>query len=272
MEDLFKNIGDFFSKQCLYILLGIFVFIIGLFAIRGIKITCTKIFKRQNKDSSQASFIISMIDFVLKIVLLIISLSIMNVNSTSILAVISTCAIAIGLALKDSLSNIASGIIIVYNKPFKESDFVDINGISGNIISINLFNTILCTTDNKKIVIPNSTVLNNPLTNYDSRPTRRVDFIFSVSYQSDIEKVKNVIKEIINKHDKILKHPEPFVRLNTQSSITLDFAVKVWVMNPDYWTVYFDLTEQVYSAFKKNKIGIAVNQLEVNIKKQGTKK
>lgn len=267
MKQFFQDILNFFTSQGMYILLGILVFVAGLFAIKYIKKLCVKIFKRKNADGSKVSFVISIIDFLLKIVLLIVSLSIMNVNSTSILAVISTCGIAIGLALKDSLSNLASGIIIVYSKPFKEGDLVDINGNLGKVVGINLFNTLLCTVDNKKIVLPNSTVLNSPLTNYDSRPTRRVDFTFSVAYGTDLKKAKKVILDAISKHSKILKTPEPTVRLLAHNTSSLDFAVKVWTMTADYWDVFYDMNENVYEAFVKNNIVIPFNQLDVHITK-----
>lgn len=267
MNEFLDSIIDFFKTQFLYILLGILVLIIGLFIIKIIKKIITKSYRKRNKDGSQLSFILSILDLLLKIVVLIISLSVMNFNTTSLIAVVSTCGVAIGLALKDSLSNIASGIIIIYNKPFKEGDYIDIDAVSGKVISINIFNTVLWTTDNKSVVIPNSTVVNNPVINYDSRPTRRVDFTFSVAYGSDMKKVSKVILEVIEKQNKILKDPSPFVRMSKQAFSAVEFSVKVWTMSNDYWDVYYDMIELVYDAFVNNNISIPFEQLDVHINK-----
>jgi small conductance mechanosensitive channel len=169
------------------------------------------------------------------------------------------------LALQGSLSNFASGFLIILFRPFKVGDYVEAGGVSGVISKISIFTTDLNTVDNKKIIVPNSKIMDGTITNYSAEETRRVDFSFGVGYGSDIKKVNEIIAGVIEKHELILKDPAPFVRLGKLNDSSLDFTVRVWAKTGDYWAVYFDLTEQVKTEFDKNKINIPYPQMDVHL-------
>lgn len=267
MENFWDNVLNFLSNQGLKIILGIAAFFVGLLLVKLAKKIIKNFLRKKKIDGSRISFTLAIIDVLLKIVVVILSLSIMNVDTTSLLAVVSTCGVAIGLALKDSLSNIASGIIIMYNSPFKEGDYVKVNQDEGNVIGINLFSTTLKTADNKKIILPNSSVLNNPLVNYNAMPTRRIDMIFTIAYGNNIENVKNIFNEIIKNNNLILNVPKYDLQIENLTTTNIEVLLKVWVKNEHYWKVYYYLNYEVYKYFNNNDVTLPINKMNVNVKK-----
>ena len=174
-------------------------------------------------------------------------------------------ALAVGLALKDSLSNLANGVMLIEMKPFKEGDFVEIDGMSGNVQSVGLLTTQLLTPDNKKVILPNSKITSASIVNYNVRPTRRVDWEFTVSYDSDVDEVKRVLQSVLNEHPKILSEPDTTVRLHRHDESALAFVVRAWVNTPDYWDVFWDVNENALKALKDAGIEIPYPQMDVHI-------
>ena len=192
---------------------------------------------------------------------------VLGVPATSFITILASCGVAVGLALQGSLSNFAGGLMILFFKPFKVGDYIEASGESGTVAEISVVYTVLLTPDNKRITIPNGALTNSVIENYSSEPTRRVDFTFTADYNNDIEKVKAVIDEVINAHPAALKDPAPFVRLSAHSENALTYTARVWVKSADYWTVFFDVTENVKLAFDKNNIKIPYPQLDVHLDK-----
>jgi small conductance mechanosensitive channel len=185
----------------------------------------------------------------LKLLVIVTAIYTAGVEMTTFVAVIGAAGLAVGLALQGSLSNLAGGVLIIALRPFKVGDYVEGASQSGTVTEIGLFYTHLTTPDNKAVIIPNSNMANSSLVNYGVFPTRRVDLDFSVSYNSQIKLVKEVIMEVVSKNVMIMKDPEPFIRLARHGASSLDFKLRVWVKSEDYWDVYFTLIEDVKEAF-----------------------
>ena len=228
--------------------------ILGIIVIKIILKITKKVMNKKEVDAAVSSFILSLLKACLWVLLVITTLSQVGVQTTSFIAVIGAAGLALGLALQGSLSNFAAGFLIILMRPFKVGDVVDSAGNLGVIDGISMFNTVLKTFDNRRIIIPNSQIMNGIITNVTAEDTRRVDFLFSVAHSNDIQKVKNIILNIIEKHELTLKDPAPFVRMSNLTNISMDFTVRAWSKTTDYWSVFFDLNEQVKEAFNTNDI------------------
>ena len=186
---------------------------------------------------------------------------------TSMIALISTFGLALGLALQGGLSNIAGGLMILIFKPFKVGDYIDTHTDSGTVVDINIFYTVLLTPDNKEISLPNGSLSNSNIINYSAKKKRRIDLKYTVSYECDIDKVKKVINKVLDNETLILKDEDTFVRLGEHADSALVFYVRVWTLSKDYWDVYFNLNENIKREFDKNNIEIPYPQIDVHMKK-----
>ena len=261
IRDLSLKSSDFLVK----VVISLIILIIGYRIIAGLEKRLKKPGRLKKIDPTVKSFVISFITISLKILLIVIVLSIVGVPMASLVTIIGSCAVAIGLALQGGLSNIAGGLMILLFKPFKVGDFIETNSFQGTVKSITMFYTTITTIDNKIVQLPNGNLSNNNIINFSANPTRRVDINLSVSYSSDIEKVKKVINGVIDKEKLILKDEEKFVRLTKHDESALIFTLRVWVLTEDYWTVYFNLLENIKKEFDKNNIEIPFNQLDVHM-------
>lgn len=264
-NDLFKKIADFFADSWFNIVAVIAIFVIGGILISLFAKLLMKIIYATKFDNASGGFFVAIFKVVLWVFLLFACANILGIDGNSFLVAFSTVALAVGLALKDSLANIANGILIVVNKPFKKGDYVSIGSTEGTIKKITILTTELTTVDNKRVVVPNSTVSSSTIINYSSNPTRRLEMIYSVSYDSDMRKVKEVLYDVISNYEYTLKTPAPFIFMCAHSSSSIDFKVRIWVDNIDYWNAFFGLNERVFEAFKANNIEIPYNKLDVNI-------
>ncbi len=244
--------------------------ILLLIGFRIIKMLTKKLKKAKVFDkieSSTKNFMFKVLDVAAKILLVILAASILGVPMASVVAVIGSAGLAIGLALEGSLGNIASGVVLMVTKPFKEGDFIVVGGADGGTVDdIGIFYTSITTPDKRRIVYPNSAVAGATIVNVSAEKERRVDLVFSTSYNADVQTVKNCINGIIDKHILIKKDPEPFVRLSKHADSALEFTVRVWTDAADYWAVYFDLLEQVKAEFDAKGIEIPYPQMDVHIK------
>ena len=218
-------------------------------------------------EKSVQTFIVSFINILLKCLVLITGLAYLGIPMTSLITLFGTASLAVGLALQGGLTNMVGGLMILIFKPFKVGDYVDTHVDSGTVSEISIFYTTLVTPDNKSIVLPNGNLANSAIVNYSHFEKRRLDIDFSVSYNSDVDKVKKVILEVINSEEKILKNEDIFVRLTSHADSALVFSTRVWVKNEDYWNVKFNMLENVKIAFDKNKIEIPYPQLDVHMDK-----
>ena len=266
MEDIIKNLSNKSVDFVIKIIGGLLILIIGFKVINLIESKLKKPHKLSKLDQTVRTFLISFTTISLKILLIVIFLSIIGIPMASLVTIVGSCAVAIGLALQGGLSNIAGGLMILIFKPFKVGDYISVNGYEGIVKSITMFYTVMTTLDNKTIQLPNGNLSNSNITNYSANNERRVDIDLSVSYNTDIEKVKKIINNIVDKHELILQDKEKFIRLSKHDTSALVFTLRVWVKTSDYWKVYFDLMEEIKKQFDKNNIEIPFNQLDVHMK------
>ena len=265
MEDIIKDLSVKSSSFLVNIVIALIVMIVGFRIVAGIEKRLKKPHKFSKLDPSVKSFLISFVVIALKVLLMIIVLSIVGVPMASLVTIVGSCAVAIGLALQGGLSNIAGGLMLLIFKPFKVGDFISACGCDGTVKSITMFYTTIVTVDNKVIQLPNGNLSNSSITNFSANGKRRVDIDVSVAYKSDIDKVKNILNKIVDNHELVLQDEEKFCRLKTHGNSALVFVLRVWVNTPDYWTVYFDLMESIKKEFDKNHIEIPFDQLDVHM-------
>lgn len=264
-DRLVDKLVEFATTTGFKLLAVILIVIIGMKAIKWMKKWIRTSPKLDKIDSSLRSFAVSFLSVVGYALLFVTALMILGVPATSFVAVLTTCAAAIGLALQGSLSNFAGGIMILLFKPFKVGDYIEAAGESGTVSEISVVYTEILTVDNKRITIPNGTLTNSVIENYSSEKLRRVDLTFNTAYDCDIEKVKEIIGKVIEAHPMALKNPEPFVRLSAHNESALTYTVRIWCKNADYWDVNFDIIENVKKAFDENGITIPYNQIDVHV-------
>lgn len=266
MEEIIKNLSDKSVDFVLKVIGALLVLIIGFRIISFIEDKLKKPHKFNKLDASVKGFIISFITISLKILLIIVVLSIIGVPMASLVTIVGSCAVAIGLALQGGLSNIAGGLMLLIFKPFKVGDFISVNGMDGTVKTITMFYTTITSVDNKIIQLPNGNLSNSNIINYSANKTRRVDIDLSVSYNTDIDKVKKIVSKIIDKHELILQENEKLIRLKKHDESALVFTLRVWTETKNYWIVYFDLMENIKKEFDKNNIEIPFNQIDVHMK------
>ncbi len=202
----------------------------------------------------------------LKIIVVVCLIGYLGIDTSGLTALIASVGVCIGLAVNGALSNLAGGVLIIITRPFKIDDYIEALGYSGTVTDIRITNTKLVTPDNKVFYLPNGTLANAEIVNYSEKDLRRVDFMFSIGYSNDFEKAKRIITDICVAHELVLEDPKPFVRVKEHGSSSINITARAWAKNSDYWTVYFDVTEAVKTAFDKEGIEIPFNQLDVNIK------
>ncbi len=248
------------------ILLALITLLVGLNLIKWVMKIMTKKFDRINMDMSLRSFLISISDALLKVLLAISIASMLGVEMTSFVAIIGAAGLAVGLALQGSLSNFAGGVLILILKPFKVGDYIEAGGYSGTVQEIQIFYTILTTPDNTKIIVPNANLSNSGTINYSANPTRRLNLKFGVGYEDDVFKVKDVLMKIAKEHEQILSDPEPQVLLGEHGDSSVVFYFRAWTKTSDYWKVYFEIMERVKIEFDKENINIPYPQMDVHMK------
>ena len=263
---IWQDIKDFFTGNG-WAILGFFVtLIVGFIIVKLLIKLCRKLLSKTKLERIAQKFILSIVKVALYLIWILILLSELGISITGIVAALSAAVLAVGLALQDSLANLANGIIIVSGKFFKEGDYIYVDGVEGTVKNINLLSTTILTSDNKTITLPNSHIVNNPMTNFNREKTRRVDLEFDVAYDTDVEKAKSVINEVVQSDGRIYLEPKPFMGLKSLNENSIKIVLNVWVDNEDYWDVYYYLIENIFNQLKKNNISIPFNQLEVRLK------
>lgn len=267
-EKLLKLLEDLIPTALQYgkmLIVAIVMLVVGFWiikkAVKGIK----KIMSNKKIDNTLAPFIISLADIAMKTLLIVSTISYVGIPMTSFVAILGAAGLAIGMAFSGTLQNFAGGIIILVFKPFKVGDFIEAQGYSGTVKEIQIFTTILTTGDNKTIIIPNGGLSTGSLTNYSTQTARRVDFTFGIGYNDDIDKAYAAIKAVIDRNDKILKDPAPFMAVSNLGASSVDIVCRLWVDSADYWTVYFYMNEFVKKEFDAQNISIPYPQQDIHI-------
>lgn len=241
------------------------VLVIGLWVIKAIVKAVARGLDKSKVDDSLVPFVKSLIGVLLKLLLGISVLGMLGIEMTSFIAILGAAGLAIGMALSGTLQNFAGGVIILLFKPFKVGDVIDAQGHIGKVSAIQIFNTILKTADNKTIIIPNGGLSTSSMVNFSTEEQRRVDWTFGIAYGDDVDKAKHVIKSLCDADDRILKDPEVFIALSALADSSVNFAVRAWVMAPDYWDVFFAMNEKIYKTFGQENLNIPFPQMDVHV-------
>ena len=249
------------------VIFALIVFFIGYFIIKALQNPLKKWLVKLKIDLSFHAFILSLAKITLTVLLGMSCLEMSGlVKATSLVTALSAVGLAVSLAVKDSLSNLAGGMTVLFTKPFEVGDFVDVCGYSGTVTEIGIAHTMLKTVDNKVIYLPSADVAKAQITNYSKEPIRRLDIKFSIGYQDDFEKAEKVILDTAEKSGLILQEPAaPFARVCAHSASSIDIQFRVWVKSENYWDLHFYMYEQVKKAFDESGISIPFNQLDVHI-------
>ena len=260
-----EGVYNWFISAFPKLIAGLIIFIIGWWLTKIICKIVVRAMSRAKVDKTVISFLNSTANAVLKVLVILCVLSTIGFDITTLIATVSAATVAIGLALKDSLANVASGTLIIINKKLKVGDYIETEGLKGNIVKIDMMYTTLCTYDNKEILIPNSRLTSNNITNYFVREERRVDLIIPISYAEDVEKARKIIMDLINNYEPILKEKYNRVAVEKLNESSVDLSVWVWCTSQDYWKVFYSIQENIKTALEQNGISIPFNQLDVHL-------
>jgi small conductance mechanosensitive channel len=252
------------------IVAAVVIFLVGRWLAHILVNIVRKALAQTDMEDTLESFLCNILNVFLMAVVLIATISALGVETTSLLAVLGAAGLAVGLALQGSLSNFAAGVLLVAFRPYRVGDFIDAAGVTGTVDDVQIFTTILKTPDNKKVIVPNSQIMNGIITNFSAHDTRRVDLVVGCSYGDDIDKVYSVLKDIIDKDERILSDPAPSIALNTLADSSVNFNVRPWVNKADYWDVYNDVTEQVKRRFDQEGLNIPFPQRDVHVYQHGS--
>jgi len=271
MEDFWSDFVNFFNTTGWKILLVISLLIVVSFIIKFLMKGLQRLLYKTTIDNSVVSFVVSILKIILWILLIFSCASILELSTSSLIVCLSSLALAIGLALKDSFANLTNGLFIIYNKSFKRGDHIRIDDIEGKVQNIKLLSTELITFDNRKLIIPNSKFTTESIVNYTALPTRRIDMKFSVAYGLDMDYVEKVLLKTFEKTPLILSYPKTSVFISEHGSSSVEWTVWTWVATEDYWTMWKAIPKIVYQAFEKADIDIPFNQLDVHFENKATK-
>ena len=252
------------------IMTALAIFFIGKFAIRLVVSGISKIMRKQAVDKTLEKFICNLVSMTLHVVVVIAAIGAMGIQTTSFIAIFGAAGLAVGLALQGSLSNFASGVLIILFRPYRVGDYIEAAGIAGSVEQVQILTTILKTGDNKQIIVPNSQVMNSIITNYSTSDTRRVDLTVGVSYADDLDKVRKTLEGLIANEHRILDEPATLIAVSELADSSVNFIVRPWVKSPDYSSVKFDLTEAIKKRFDQEGISFPFPQLDVHLYKQGS--
>ena len=264
LEKMINSLVEQGSHLGWTIIKAILVFIVGRFVIQMINKLVRRILTKRDFDPSVKTFVGSLVNVTLMILLIISVVGALGVQTTSFAALLASAGVAVGMALSGNLSNFAGGLIILLFKPYKVGDYIESQGVGGTVREIQIFHTILLTPDNKNIYIPNGSLSSGVVTNFGKEPTRRVDWTFGVEHGCDYEHVKSVIESVLAQDARILNEPAPFIALSALADSCVNVVVRAWVKSPDYWGVYFDTNKAVYATFNARGIGFPFPQLTVH--------
>ena len=267
MNEFLKSIKDYFLSGGVDLVRGITIILAGFMIIRlFIRFLKRNLYKKKNVDKTLPNFIISLVNIALIFILVIYALVLLGVTPDSIVTIFSVFSLGVSLALQDTITSLANGIIIIVTKPFVEGEYVSFSGTEGKVVSISMFNTVLKTFDGMMVTIPNSTITSENVKNYSRLPTRRIDILVPVGYGTDIGLLHKVIDEVLATQTKILSEPAPQLVLKDYGDSNLNYSLRAWVPTEVFWDIYFALTESILLALRKADISIDYNQYDVHIK------
>lgn len=286
-QSFWSGIGEQAIHFGIKVLMALIIFAVGYWLTRVVKKILIRFFTRHKTEGTIASFVVSLVNIVLMLVLVIITISTLGIDTTSFAALLAAGGMAIGMALSGTVQNFAGGIMLLIFKPFKAGDFIEAMGYSGTVMSVSIVSTKILTTDNRVIILPNGTLFNGTINNYSAQPLRRVDIEVSVEYGSDADACIELLQQLILEDSRVLTSkdkrphtsstsavdlhsapiPDPFVGLLSLNSNDITFVTRSWVLAENYWDVRFDLQKRFYTELPKHGFGFAYPHMDVTIVK-----
>jgi len=248
------------------IVTALLIFVIGRWLARLLVKMARRLMQKSQVDAMLIDFIANIAYALLLVIVVLSALDQLGVKTTSALAILGAAGLAVGLSLQNSLSNFASGVMLIVFRPFKTGDYVEAGGTSGIVEAISLFTTRMRTGDNREVIVPNGQIYSGTITNYSARDTRRIDMLFSIGYEDDIKLAKTLIESALGQESRILADPAPAIMVIELGASSVDLAVRPWVNSADYWLVRSDLLESIKAAFDANGISIPYPQQDIHIK------
>lgn len=260
-----KFLGEHAVGIVTKIIIALVIFYIGRWLIRKIKKVMARIFARRNVDSSARIFLNNMVSILLNVMLLVIIIGLLGLNMTGLVAIFAAAAFAIGMALSGTLSNFAGGVLILLQKPYRLGDYIEAQGFGGTVKAIQLFNTIITTSDNKTIIIPNGPLSTGTINNFSRQFTRRVEWIIGISYGDDFDQAAKIISAILDKDERILGRKGYTIAIGELGSSSVRVVIRCWVHSPVFWDVYYDINRLLYIELPANGINFPSSQMDVRI-------
>ncbi|GLT13426.1 mechanosensitive ion channel domain-containing protein [Vibrio algivorus] len=262
----FSHSSDLLIQYSINIFLALCILLVGTFLVKFIHKGVVNLLETKSVDSAVVQFISSFIRYALLVMVFIAALNSIGVAMTGVIAVLASASLAVGLALKGSLSNFASGVLIVLFRPFKSKDFIEVGKVSGTVQAIEIFHTVLTTGDNKMVAIPNRLVMSQPIVNFSKHKIRRINFEIRVSYDADLQKTKQVLAGVLKSEERILSLPAPTIGVLALANSSINIAVRPWVKSEEYWKVYYDTLQAIKEELDKEGIQIPFPQMDIHIK------
>lgn len=265
LDIVIQNLIDSGISAGKHIIAAVVIFIVGRFLIKLINRLVASILQRRHIEISVQTFLSSLVNIILTILLIITVIGALGVNTKSFAALIASAGVAIGMALSGNLQNFAGGLIILLFKPYRVGDFIDVCGVQGTVSAVQIFHTILLTPDNKAVYLPNGSTSSSTITNYSREDKRRIEWTFGIDYGEDVGRARTAILSVITADARILNEPAPFVAVGGLSDSSVDIIVRVWVPTEEYWNVYYDMHQRVYETFNEQKINFPYPQQTVHL-------
>ena len=265
MQTMAQAAGTFVMTAGIRLVWAVVLLVVGMKLIKWITAKVGKLQAIDKLDTNLRGFLESGVRFGLYALLVIILCNVVGINTASLITVLASCGVAVGLAMQGALSNVAGGLMLLVLHPFHVGDYVDVAGVSGTVSRIDVFSTTICTVDNRTAIVPNGSITGSTIVNYSTNGNRRVDLSFNIGFDTPVETAKEAMLEIAKANSKVLSDPAPFVRVLNQGDKALAYTVRVWCKTADYWDVYFDMTEAITAAFQQKDISIPVPKMDVRV-------
>lgn len=263
--ELPRLIIDLLTQFGFRIIVAALIFIIGRWVAKWLVNFAQKLMAKSELEDTLEHFLANLLYAVLMTFIVIAAINHLGVQTTSLLAVVGAAGLAVGLALQGSLSNFAAGVMIVAFRPYRVGDYIEAGGVSGTVVEVQIFTTVLKSPDNKKIIVPNSQIMAGTIVNVSANPTRRLDLVAGCGYDDDLDKVRQVLEGIVAADDRVLADPAPTIAVAELADSSVNFVVRPWVNAADYWPTHFDMTEAIKRRFDEEGISIPYPQQDVHM-------
>lgn len=268
LDVLLEKLIDLSISAGKNILMAAIVYFIGKMLINLIQNLLTKGLNHRKVDAGIQTFVQSLVHIVLTILLIISVIGALGVNTTSFAALLASAGVAVGMALSGNLQNFAGGLVVLFFKPYRVGDFIEAQGVQGTVKEIQIFHTILTTTDNKEIFVPNGSMSNSVVTNFNRNATRRLEWVVGIDYGEDVKRACDAIRDALATDKRLLDNPEPFVEVGGLADSSVNIIVRVWVKTPDYWGVHHDTLRNIYNMFNERGINFPYPQQTIHLVKE----